>query len=234
MLLHGWGFDAEILRPLARAFPAEFNVSMPDVPGYGMDGDCTLPAIGNALAPAHDCVIVGWSLGGNVAIDLASRYPHRVRALALLCCSPSFLKRPHWPCGLDRDALIGLRAALAEDPQLALREFAGWCAMGERSVKQSRRALLAGVRPDLAGSGNLQRGLKMLQDLDQRMCLARVQCPVLMLFAGEDRLVPIETADFCAGLSDRVQAEVVDACGHGMPISLPGSVAARVSRFVGQ
>lgn len=78
--------------PIVPALRARHRVVAPDLRGFG-----ETPIPGEGYADADDVIhlldalaidraaVVGASLGGRVALELASRHPERVRSLALLC-----------------------------------------------------------------------------------------------------------------------------------------------------
>src|SRR5699024_1951430 len=108
VLLHAGVCDRRMWSEQARGVSAVgFRVIRPDLRGYGgspaspepyNDGDDViglLDAVG-----VDDAFVVGASFGGTVALELASRWPERVRALVLLCSalashepSPAFRAR---------------------------------------------------------------------------------------------------------------------------------------------
>lgn len=97
VLLHGWGASAYnyrgILRPLA---DAGYHAIAPDLRGHGWSstllgrGSWTRNAMVDWLRRlldalgVGDCVIVGQSIGGALALDAATHMPDRVRAVVLL------------------------------------------------------------------------------------------------------------------------------------------------------
>ena len=90
LLLHGQPGTAGDLAGFAAALREEgLRVVAPDRPGYGRS---TLPAGGfehnaRAMADVLDApaVVAGYSWGAGVALAMAERHPHKVRALVLVC-----------------------------------------------------------------------------------------------------------------------------------------------------
>ncbi|MGH6693250.1 MAG: alpha/beta fold hydrolase, partial [Gammaproteobacteria bacterium] len=103
VLLHGWGSDAGVWDDLAGRLGPQLRVHVPDLPGYGAapaGARYTLEAMADTVARGapRRCQVVGWSLGGEVALAWALRAPRQVRRLALIGATPCFASRPGWPC----------------------------------------------------------------------------------------------------------------------------------------
>ena len=103
VLLHGWGSDRGIWRPLLPLLRPWANITLLDLPGCapGID-DGTAPQLEQTLAAVLDraparAVYVGWSLGGQLAVELAAREPDRVAAVVTVCSNPRFLSEGSWP-----------------------------------------------------------------------------------------------------------------------------------------
>ena len=52
--------------------------------------------------PVDKCNILGWSLGGQVAIQLAIKNPQFVEKLILMSTTPCFVERRDWPYGVKK------------------------------------------------------------------------------------------------------------------------------------
>jgi 3-oxoadipate enol-lactonase len=94
VLLHGHPFDRSMWRGELRALRGEFRVVAPDLRGYGLS-----PALGDVARMSDlagdvrqllnelgigDFAVVGVSMGGLVAMEMATRDPQRVWALGLV------------------------------------------------------------------------------------------------------------------------------------------------------
>ena len=81
VLLHGWGSNREVWRPLLMQLRPWANITLLDIPGCapGCDYDDP-PALADTLLAILACsparaVYVGWSLGGQLALELALPNP---------------------------------------------------------------------------------------------------------------------------------------------------------------
>lgn len=97
LLLHGFGTTRADYAGLLPGFARDFDVVAMDLPGHGsspmIDGTPTVPALTDAVAATLDAIglgrvhVLGNSLGGRVAIELARRH----RTLSVVSISPSGL-----------------------------------------------------------------------------------------------------------------------------------------------
>src|SRR6187455_2930899 len=98
VLLHGWAMHGGIWSDVRARLAKRFRLHLVDLPGHGFSPACepsTLERVVEMVAdilPAS-CIVCGWSLGGQVAIELALREPLRVKKIALISTTPCFVKR---------------------------------------------------------------------------------------------------------------------------------------------
>ena len=93
VLLHGGSARWQAFRPIIPALSQRYHLYMPDLRGHGKSA--RMPGGYNIAGYAHDValflaqvvkapsVLYGHSLGGQVAIMVAARYPHLVRGLII-------------------------------------------------------------------------------------------------------------------------------------------------------
>ena len=100
VLLHGWALHGGMWGPWLEQLAAHARLHVIDLPGHGRSPPLvgTVDLAGLALAvstlvPAG-AGIVGWSLGGMVALELARQRPADIAALVLIATTPSFVARP--------------------------------------------------------------------------------------------------------------------------------------------
>ncbi len=86
VFIHGWSFSSHIFSTLP-------GIKI-DLPSHGRNRKCyenferMIIDIGLSLPSVHD--VIGWSLGGSVALLLALTFPKKVRRLILIGTSPFF------------------------------------------------------------------------------------------------------------------------------------------------
>lgn len=104
VLIHGLFGSLENLGMIARLLKADFSLYSLDLPNHGRSfhiDTMTLPAMADMLKQWMDdqglssCHFLGHSLGGKVAMELALRYPDRVKQLIVADIAPVAYVRRH-------------------------------------------------------------------------------------------------------------------------------------------
>jgi malonyl-CoA O-methyltransferase len=238
VLLHGWGCNREVWRPLLVLLRPWANITLVDLPwcAPGVDAGGP-PSLSKLVVDILDCspeqaVFVGWSLGGQIALELAERDPDRVLAVVTICSNPLFVAVPDWP-GMQAKVFDEFRANVQEDPAAALQRFDSLQVTGARHPRQLLRRLQNLQRQPATAA--LLIGLGWLEALDKRKCLARLKQPQLHLFAERDALVPASvphamTTQLEAGSS--VQIKILPKAPHLAPLDCPVELHQHIRRFL--
>jgi pimeloyl-ACP methyl ester carboxylesterase len=218
LLLHGLGCSSQYFHVLQRLLAADFTVYAPDLPGHGRsekpahrmwqlseltDWVAALVAQLELERP----IIVGHSLGGGVAVDLAARYPEFVHRIVLLA-----------PTGVpEMPPLLG---------QLPLLMLDG----GLEPLR-----LFPLIVPAYLQAG-LPRILRLAIDQTRyarRLTLVRIAIPPLVMRGSRD---PIVTQEMMVDLKREVpSAHLVEVPGaaHALHVSHPVVVCQAIQSYVG-
>jgi len=170
----------------------------------------------HAALPRAPCVLIGWSLGGLLAMTLAGRAPHRVRGLVLVASTPCFVARPDWPLGVREDRFAAFREAAAAPTARRLGRFFHLMLHGEGLSRPRIRALAreVGAAEGMPRREALEAGLRLLADLDLRGRVAGLAVPCLVVHGRRDAIVPVAAGRWLAEHLPRAEwVEYADA-GH--------------------
>src|SRR5690242_1694581 len=97
VLLHGWGLHLRVWDGLVETLRDRFRLIAVDLPGHGrsawnfVQGTPAEQAwqIYTTLAPISDRYsLLGWSLGGQIALDLSAAMPGQIDRLVLVAATP--------------------------------------------------------------------------------------------------------------------------------------------------
>jgi malonyl-CoA O-methyltransferase len=240
VLLHGWGCNREVWRPLLTQLRSWADIVLLDLPGCApgaaVGGTPLRPDLLASILKSgpEQAVYVGWSLGGQLAMALAAQAPERVTALVTICSNPLFIAAEGWP-GMDAEVFGKFRADVLADPAAALRRFDTLQVNGSVCARQLLRDLQCHGRG--TGSSELLAGLGWLETLDQREALSALTRPQLHLLAQDDALVPVRVARFIedriAGVQHAVVKVIPQMC-HLAPLDAPVALAREIHSFLGR
>jgi pimeloyl-[acyl-carrier protein] methyl ester esterase len=236
-LVHGWGMNARVFDTLVELLAGDFEVRALDLPGHG--GRDALPhntlqswADDLARQLPDNVTLLGWSLGGQVAMRAALDHPHKIARLVLLASTPKFVGTENWARGMAPTDLQEFGAALLADPQATLLRFLSLQTRGmvgqKTLLQQLRQTLLAAPA---ARSEALAAGLAILRDTDLRGELPRLKQPTLVLHGALDTLTPPAAGAWLAETLPAAQHVEFSRAAHAPHLSHGAEVAAAIGRF---
>ena len=244
VLLHGWGLNLRVWDELAGALAQRFRVIAIDLPGHGKsdwDGRASTPAaqawrVHETLAPlTQRYALLGWSLGGLVALDLAAAMPAGVERLALVATTPKFLAGAGWRCGSAPALLRKLEKRLQADCGRTVREFLALQVRG--SAPRTAARVLATLRHALEVHGTarpeaLARGLERLREGDLRPALPLVRVPALVIAGRLDRITRAAAGRALAAALPQARYVEFARAAHAPFLSSPERFAQLLREFL--
>jgi pimeloyl-ACP methyl ester carboxylesterase len=229
VLLHGVGGGRQGFASTGAALAGlGFRVLAADQPGYGLSGTLEpydMAGMAEAVrrlivwAAGEDgkALIVGHSMGGMVAQELAARTPRHVGALVLAATSPAFGSPDGtWQADFLRSRFAPLDAGLGMAGLAAqlVPAMAGPEALPARLAEA--QALMAGV-PE----ATYRSALGALLRFDRREALARIAVPTLVVTGEDDRTAAPEVARRMAARIAGAELAIVPATGHLLMLERP-------------
>ena len=127
-LLHGWGLNGAVWNGVRDALAQRYTLHIVDLPGHGLSSGATVATITEmadavaAAMPPHSHLL-GWSMGGLVAQDLARRHAERIDRLVLVATTPSFLQRDGWPHAVQPAVLADFGRRLSGNYAATIKSF---------------------------------------------------------------------------------------------------------------
>lgn len=226
VFLHGWGTHPVIWEPLLARFPDSHAMPLPGYAGSAMAK--TLDEMSSSVAGQiqEKAVLVGWSLGAQVAMRIALTWPEKITRLVLIGATPCFVNREGWPHGVADEIFEQFSRNLAEDYVGTIRRFLSLQAQGSDAVRtvlsELRARLLAQPRP---AEGALEAGLGILRGTDLRGDVARLPVPVTLIHGSGDKLAPVDAARWLERVIPDSRLHEIGGAGHAPFLSHADEVA---------
>jgi pimeloyl-ACP methyl ester carboxylesterase len=166
--------------------------------------------------------VVGFSLGAWIAVELAILRPQLVEKLVLV--NAAGIRVPDAPMGeLFTDDLNKLRHLLFFDPNDPSVALALPKSFEDARIIQWLRAAEATAR--VAWNPYLHNPRLPAH-------LRRVECPSLILWGRQDKLLPLAIGEFYAKHLPKSRLEVIDNCGHMLPFEKPDAFVEKTVAFL--
>ncbi len=201
VLLHGWGQNIEMMKPIGNAFSKEYKVLIPDLPGFGQSIEPdTIWTMYDYVECIHGLleklkiknpILIGHSFGGKISLIYASKY--EVSKLVLFA-SP--FKKEIKKLSLKTKIL----KAAKKIPGLNKLEGFAKRHIGSRDYREA--------------SDFMRKILVEHVNLDITEDVKKITCPTLIVWGTEDKEVPIERAYELESLIKDSGVVVYEGCTH--------------------
>ena len=236
VLLHGWGSGSESWQPLLAELQTISAVIALDLPGFGESKaipEFNLESLIDLIAGElpQQCVLIGWSLGGMLAVQLAARYPHKITRFVTLASNLKFVASRDYDTAMPLAVNRQFNKSFAEDAQGTLKLFGGLLAQGDANERALLKQMRALAKPEGINDNWLQ-ALLLLTELDNREIFSNLVQAGLHLLAEKDVLVPVSAAQSLAAQNPAHKVVVVKGAAHALHWSQPEIVAKHIKEFL--
>ncbi|HCV36469.1 MAG: 2-succinyl-6-hydroxy-2,4-cyclohexadiene-1-carboxylate synthase [Acidimicrobiales bacterium] len=245
VLLHGFTGDTSTMWPLGHEITGIRTVIAVDLPGHGATGlledhanyrfDNTVDALAETVRQlGHDSVdVLGYSMGGRIALGLAVKYPDFVRSSILIGATAGIVS------DAERDIRRRTDDDLAEeilsnglesfvDYWMDLPLFETQARLGQDALHDAREQRLRnhpeGLAHSLRGAGSGNQP-SLWRDLH------RVSGPVLLIVGDEDPKFRSLAIRMASGLP-QAEIAVLPEAGHAAHLENPAAAVVAIRTFL--
>lgn len=216
LLITGWGVGTQPLEALKNALVTHgFHVDLINIfDGFNRD------ILDQHAQMAHKSdVIMGWSLGGQLAALLTQHVYEKfgdVKTLITLASNPCFVEQEGWDVGMPFSTFLNFQQSFEKEPLMTIKRFCYLVTQGGINAKQDWQWLQNLIQAD--DKKLKSQGLELLYRLNTVDILKNFNGKQLHIFAEDDGLVSHKIIENLRKL-DAKYLKVESVSGsHGFPI----------------
>ncbi|MDD5449903.1 MAG: alpha/beta hydrolase [Candidatus Omnitrophica bacterium] len=224
IFLHGWGTSPSVWKHQLDYFSAKYNVSAP-ILASSLTIECEASRRDHrplTIDPRLSTILIGWSYGGMLAIELAAQYPSKFSGLVLVGSSAKFSS------GMNPVIIKNLLRNLKRDFETTMkncyRTFFSKEEFGFIDGFMQDEAL-----PDKKFTIDL---LAKLAQLDLKGILKAISVPALIIHGDQDQICPCEAGAFLNKNIKCSRLEIIKGAGHMPFYTNPAKFNAILEEFI--
>ncbi len=222
VFIHGAGCTDAVFHEQRSAFPNGVFIRLP---GRSTHGDTTsIGAFADAVElqlqthAIEDALLVGSSMGGAIALELAVRGASRIRGCVLLGSGAKMRVGPAMFTQMETDFPAAIETLVPI-----------FFATPTNELMQTMREQLMDV-----GQSQTIADFRACDAFDRTANLAEIALPMLAITGADDRLMPPKFAQMNAERVPGARAEILPGLGHLPMLEAPGQINSLLQAFEAQ
>lgn len=225
LFVHGSGGDHTLWSYQIKGLRGAFSIAAVDLNGHGRspfrEGEGLATYTEDVLAVLERlsgrALLVGHSLGGAIALNVALHHPERIGGLGLI------------GTGARLRVLPELLELLQRDFEAAVDLILDWAFAGEPEPQ-----FLAKAREQMHKNGQkaLLRDLLTCNSFDVMDQLDRIRVPTLVICGREDRLTPVKYSEYLRDHIPNASLKVIEGAGHMVMLEQPEQLNQAIREFL--
>ncbi len=215
VFIHGFAFGNYIFQSVIDTLPRGYDITLLSLPGHEGEPELSpdieqwcehyLPQI------PQNAIIIGWSLGGLLAVKLAHKVP--MKHLILLGTTPQFIRTPSWEYGIKPHNFVAFGDNLQADTEQALMRFMAMQGVSISTLRTLRKVIVANL-PTLT---SVTHALKVLCNTSAITEYETLSDKITLILGTRDYIVPVALSQWLE--SQNITTHILES-GH-MPFLTP-------------
>lgn len=226
ILLHGWKQDVSTWHPIVDLLKDDFKLWMIDLPGFGKSDipEKTWQVSNFAETVSlfikdlkiKEPILLGHSLGGNVSLKLAIKYPDLLNKLIL-----------------EDSSGIRPKSNLKNSFSLTAAKIFNFLVPNIGNIKEkARRKFYNQIGSDYLDAGELKETFKNIINEDLSSEVSKIKTETLIIWGERDQEVPVSLAKKLYQLIKNSDLEILEGIGHFPHLENPKLFAHYVKEFL--
>ncbi|MFV5264398.1 hydrolase [Acinetobacter courvalinii] len=231
LLITGWSGGTELLKPLHEALEQKgHRVERINI-FNALDEDILQQQVEHAVK--FD-VIIGWSLGGQLAtllVDQIWKKYAEQKVLITLASNPCFVAQADWSTAMPVETFMQFKQSFEQDAISTLKRFGLLVCQGASSAKKDFVAMQKLILPQPIAL--LRQGLQLLEQLNLVELYENYQGKQLHVFAEHDALVPYQVVQNIDDLAaNNLSVVSIEGASHGFPCFMVEQTVQIIEDFI--
>jgi pimeloyl-[acyl-carrier protein] methyl ester esterase len=243
VLLHGWSMSSSVFTEAIAVLAKDYRVLAPDLRGHGASDAGAAYSLSDFSADLrlwlkalhiHRFNLLGWSMGGQVAIDLCRTSAGQIDRLILVGSTPCFAVGDDWGFGLPDLQIRTMVRNLKRNYLKTMENFFDRMFVGETLSAERHRQVVSFVfhggrlpEPEVALAA-----LETLCSADQRLLLAGIACPTLVMHGDRDVITLPDAGRYLAEMIPDARLSLRPGVSHVPFFSHPQEVFRQWREFL--
>ena len=238
VLIHGWGMNSNVWNNIEADLSKYFKLIMINLPGMGgckLNNDYFMSSIIDSLNKfiPNNAILLGWSLGGQIAIAYQKKFPKKIKHLILVSSTPCFINKKEWNYGVEKDIFEKFASQLLVNWKKTIHQFFLLQLYGEPNIRKVtaklEETILSLGKPDPRA---LKAGLKLLMDTDCRENLININVKTLIVTGDKDRLTSLASSKYMADIIPDSSLKIFPGASHIPFLLEPETFVQSILNFV--
>jgi len=247
VILAGWGIHSTAMQPLVESLSQHMPTYSLALPGFVNDHLSTDKLDWSGLVDAlhtqlnmyfsekqhlsiEQYVMIGWSMGGQLATAYTNRFPNRVIHLITLSCNPCFVKRSNTRDGVELKTFDKFLYGIQNNTNTTLTQFYLLCSQGNKLPRKTLMHFKKARTKSQIQKQKLFKLLQLLKNTDSYDWLDAIKCNMIHFFARQDQLIPQSVFEQMRNkLSDK-KTKLIQG-GHSFWLDTPSIIVKQIKNM---
>ncbi|MFD2229255.1 alpha/beta fold hydrolase [Alkalimarinus sediminis] len=237
VILNGWAMPSGIWAhfcDLLKANSLFQSCNIIDI-DRGLSAEQWLHYLDGLISP--DTLLIGWSLGGMLAVEYAGQYPAKICGVCTLQMNPKFVATDEWSTAMAADEFEAFKQLASSDDiadvKTLIKRFSFLVTARGMDGGDLRALKKVFTYDSVPPNDVLCQSLELLASLDAREKISTLEVPQLHLLGERDQLVPESVFKRVKALNDSAHVELLEGVAHCPCYSAASLIEQRVTKFAG-
>jgi pimeloyl-[acyl-carrier protein] methyl ester esterase len=237
VMLHGFGCDSRVFASIGTKLSKDYDVWMVDIPGHGQTKEdfrsfhysayTILHALEGHLKSPY--ALLGWSMGGQIALEMHEQDPKLIESLILVSSTPKFVASEDFEKGMNKAVFNKFRKGLKENLEKTMSDFYSLMF----SDNENGSLYLSNLQSQTPSQITLMDSMDSFEKYDERKFLPKISVPTLIITGDKDKVIDYKASVFMSKEIKGSMVRILKGAGHAPHLTRERELIDEISKFIG-